>query len=190
VAELPNMVKQAEDRIQHLVQLPMFRKTSSGSLSASNRFLSTPTDFVSVFSLAVLDGSSNYTFLLNKDVDFIREAFGLTATSTLPRFYALWDEDSILVAPTPDAAYTVQLNYFHKPTSIVTDENTWLGDEAPAAMLYGTLVEAYIFMKGEQDLITVYDTRFKEALVKLKELGDGKNRMDNYRSGQVRVPVS
>tara|TARA_R110000737_G_scaffold348969_2_gene384047 strand:+ start:67 stop:705 length:639 start_codon:yes stop_codon:yes gene_type:complete len=189
VAEIPFMVKQVEDRIQHLVQLPMFRKTSTGVMTASNRFLSSPTDFVSVYSLAVLDGSSAYSFLLNKDVDFIREAFDTASTTALPRFYALWDHDTFLLGPTPDSGYTSQLNYFYKPESIVTAENTWLGDEAPAAMLYGCLVEAYTFMKGEADLLALYDTRFKEALIKLKELGDGKNRMDNYRAGQVRMSV-
>jgi len=189
VAEIPNFVKQTEDRIQHLVQLPVFRKSSTGTMTASNRFLSSPTDFVSMYSLAVLNGSSEYSFLLNKDVDFIREAFDTTATTALPRFYALWDEDTFLLGPTPDSGYTAQLNYFYKPETIVTAENTWLGDEVPSALLYGCLVEAYTYMKGEQDLLAQYDTRFKEALVKLKELGDGKNRMDNYRSGQVRARV-
>jgi len=189
VAEIPTFVKQTEDRIQHIVQLPMFRKTSTASLTASNRFLNAPSDFVSVFSMAVLDASSNYFFLLNKDVDFIRQAYDQTTTEGQPRYYALWDHDTFIVAPTPSAALSIQLNYFYKPESIVTASTTWLGDEAEAAMLYGCLVEAYVFMKGEQDLIQLYDGRFKEALVKLKELGDGKNRQDMYRTGQVRVPV-
>jgi len=189
VAEIPNMVKQVEDRIQHIVQLPVFRKTSSGTVTASNRFLTTPTDFVAAYSLAVLNGSSEYSFLLNKDVDFIRESFDKTTDTGLPRFYAVWDHDTFLLAPTPDSGYTTQLNYFYKPESIVTAENTWLGDEAESALLYGTLVEAYTFMKGEQDLMQLYEQRYKEALVKLKELGDGKLRQDMYRSGQVRVPV-
>jgi len=189
VAEIPNMVKQVEDRIQHIVQLPVFRKTSSGTVTASNRFLTTPTDFVAAYSLAVLNGSSEYSFLLNKDVDFIRESFDKTTDTGLPRFYAVWDHDTFLLAPTPDSGYTTQLNYFYKPESIVTAENTWLGDEAESALLYGTLVEAYTFMRGEQDLMQLYEQRYKEALVKLKELGDGKLRQDMYRSGQVRVPV-
>ena len=190
VAEIPGFVKQAEDRIQHMVQLPAFRKAVTGTLTADNRFLSTPTDFVSVFSLAVIDASSNYHFLLNKDVNFIREAFDDTASTTgQPRVYALWDADTFLLGPTPDASLSTQLSYFYKPASIVTEENTWLGDEAPSSLLYGSLVEAYTFMKGESDMLQLYDKRYMEALVKLKELGDGKNRQDMYRSGQTRVSV-
>ena len=190
VAEIPTFVKQAEDRIQHMVQLPAFRKNSQGVLTASNRFLSAPSDFAAAHSLAVLDANSNFIYLLNKDVNFIREAYSRTTIMDTPRYYALWDHDTFLIGPTPDAALTTELHYFYKPESIVTASNTWLGDEAEAALLYGSLIEAYTFMKGEQDLLTLYDTRYKEALVKLKELGDGKNRRDGYRSGQVRMKVS
>ena len=190
VAELPNIVKQAEDRIYHMVQLPMLRKTQTGALTASNRFLSSPSDFISVHSLQVVDASGDYYTLLNKDVNFLREAFRSTSTEAQPRFYGLWDEDTFVLAPTPNTALTTNLSYFYKPESIVTAANTWLGDENEAVLLYACLVEAYTFMKGEPDLIQLYDTKFKEALVKLKELGDGKNRTDSYRSGQVRVPVS
>lgn len=190
VAELPNIVKQAEDRIYHMVQLPMLRKSQSGTMTSSNRFLSTPTDFISVFSLAVVDASSDYYFLINKDVNFIREAFRAVGTEGQPRYYALWDEDTIVVGPTPSTSITTELHYFYKPTSIVDATNTWLGDENEAVLLYACLVEAYTFMKGEPDLLQLYDNKFKEALVKLKELGDGKNRQDAYRSGQVRMAVS
>jgi hypothetical protein len=190
VAELPNIVKQVEDRIYHMVQLPALRKTQSGNLTASNRFLSTPTDFISVFSLAVVDASGNYVHLMNKDVNFLREAYPAIATEAEPRYYALWDEDTFVLSPTPDAGLSTVLTYFYKPESIVTASTTWLGDENEAVLLYGCLVEAYTFMKGDQDLIQLYDTKFKEALVKLKELGDGKNRKDAYRSGQVRMAVS
>jgi len=189
VAEIPNFVKQAEDRIQHLVQLPMFRKSSSVAMSASNKNFSTPSDFVSVNSFAVLDGSSNYFFMLSKDVNFIREAFDQTTTTGQPRYYALEDHDTFLLGPTPNSNYATELNYFYKPQSIVDATNTWIGDEAPSTLLYGCLTEAYTYMKGEPDLLQLYDTRFKEAMVKLKELGDGKNRTDAYRSGLVRVPV-
>jgi len=189
VAELPTFVKQAEDRIYHMVQLPMLRKSQSGTLTASNRFLSTPTDFISVFSLAVVQSGGEYRTLINKDVNFIREAFPDPATEGEPRFYALWDEDTFLLGPTPAASLASTIHYFFMPESIVTATNTWLGDENEAVLLYACLVEAYTFMKGEPDLIELYDTKFKEALVKLKQLGDGKNRQDSYRSGQVRMPV-
>jgi len=188
VAEIPNFVKQTEDRIQHLVQLPVFRKSSSVAMTATHKNFSTPSDFVSVNSFAVLDGSSNYFFLLNKDVNFIRSAFAMTPYGQ-PRYYALEDHDTFLLGPTPDSNYETELNYFYKPQSIVDATNTWIGDESPSALLYGCLVEAYTYMKGEPDLLQLYDTRFKEAMVKLKELGDGKNRTDAYRSGQVRVLV-
>ena len=190
VAEIPTFVKQAEDRIYHMVQIPALRKTQSGVLTASNRFLSTPSDYISSFSLAVIDASGNYVHLLNKDVNFLREAYPAVATEAEPRFYALWDEDTIVLAPTPAAGLSTVLTYFYKPESIVTATNTWLGDESEAALLYGCLLEAYTFMKGEPDLIQMYDTRYKEALIKLKELGDGKNRQDAYRSGQTRMAIT
>ena len=189
VAELPTFVKQMEDRVYHMIQFPVLRKSQEGTLTASNRFLTMPTDFISVDSLAVIDGSSDYHYLLDKDVNFLREAFPATGTDDLPRFYGLWDQASVIVAPTPDAGYSVILYYFYKPESLVTAGTTWLADENEAVVLYGTLVEAYTWMKGEPDLLQLYDTKFKEALVKAKELGDGKLRRDSYRSGQVRVPV-
>ena len=173
-----------------MAQLPVLRKTQIGTLTASNRFLSTPSDFISSFSLAVVTAAGDYMYLLNKDVNFLREAYPSPTTEGEPRYYALWDEDTILLAPTPAASLSTVLSYFHKPESIVTATNTWLGDENEAVLLYGCLIEAYTFMKGEQDLIQLYDTKFKEALIKLKELGDGKNRQDAYRSGQVRMAVS
>jgi len=190
VAEIPTFVRQAEDRIYQMVQLPVLRKTQSGVTTASNRFLATPSDFISVFSLAVIDSAGSYTHLLNKDVNFLREAFPEISTEGAPRYYALWDEDTMCLSPTPDSVLSLVLNYYYKPESIVTATNTWLGDESEAVLLYGTLVEAYIFMKGEPDLIQLYDTRYKEALVKLKELGDGKNRQDAYRSGQTRMAIT
>jgi hypothetical protein len=190
VAEIPTFVKQAEDRIYNMVQLPALRRSQQGTTTASNRFLATPTDFISVFSLAVVDASGDQYHLLNKDVNFIREAFRATATEAQPRYYALWDEDTFILGPTPATALTTELHYFYKPESIVTAENTWLGDENEAVLLYGTLVEAYTFMKGEPDLLQLYDTKFKEALVKTKELGDGKNRQDAYRSGQTRMAIT
>lgn len=190
VAELPTFVKQAEDRIYHMVQLPALRRSQEGVLTAANRFLSLPTDFISVFSLAVIDAAGDYYFLINKDVNFIREAFRATDTEAQPRYYALWDEDTAVLAPTPATGLSTVLHYFYKPESIVTAGTTWLGDENDAVLLYACLVEAYTFMKGEPDLLQLYDTKFKEALIKLKELGDGKNRQDAYRSGQTRMAVT
>ena len=190
VAELPNFVRQAEDRIQHMVQLPMFRKAQQGVLTANNRYLATPDDFISSFSIAVVNSAGEYSYLLNKDVNFIREAFSKVSTEGQPRFYALWDEDHFILGPTPNTALQVDLHYYYKPASIVTEGSTWLGDEAESALLYACLLEAYTYMKGEPDLMTLYDTRYKEALIKLKELGDGKNRQDAYRSGQVRMAVT
>jgi|TARA_R110000782_G_scaffold24701_1_gene64162 hypothetical protein len=190
VAEIPNFVRQAEDRIQHMVQLPMFRKAQQGVLTASNRYLATPDDFISSFSIAVVNSAGEYSYLLNKDVNFIREAFPKVSTERQPRFYALWDEDHFILGPTPNTALQVDLHYYYKPASIVTEGSTWLGDEAESALLYACLLEAYTYMKGEPDLMTLYDTRYKEALIKLKELGDGKNRQDAYRSGQVRMAVT
>ena len=190
VAELPTFVKQMEDRVFHMVQLPMLRKSSTGTLTASTRFLSTPTDFISVFSLSVTDATGEVSFLLNKDVNFIREAYPDATTEGQPRYYGLWDEDTFVLAPTPASGLTTTLHYFYKPTSMVDAGTSWLGDENDAVVLYGTLVEAYTFMKGEEELIQLYDTKFKEALIKVKELGDGKNRQDGYRSGQVRMPIT
>tara|TARA_R110000824_G_scaffold89496_1_gene219384 strand:- start:2246 stop:2884 length:639 start_codon:yes stop_codon:yes gene_type:complete len=190
VAEIPTFVKQAEDRIYSMIQFPALRKSQRATLTASNRFLSTPTDFISVFSVAVVDASADYSVLLSKDVNFIREAYPAIATTGQPRYYALWDEDTIILGPTPSSGLQVDLHYFFKPESIVTATNTWLGDEQEAVLLYGTLVEAYTFMKGEQDILALYDTKFKEALVKAKELGDGKLRQDTYRTGQTRVNVA
>lgn len=190
VAEIPNFVRQAEDRIQHMVQLPMFRKSQQGNLTASNRFLATPDDFISSFSLAVVNSDGDFSYLLNKDVNFIREAFPTIATEAQPRFYALWDENTFCLGPTPATALQVDIHYYYKPASIVTEATTWLGDEAESALFYGCLLEAYTYMKGEPDLMALYDTRYKEALIKLKELGDGKNRQDAYRSGQTRMAVT
>tara|TARA_R110001592_G_scaffold92101_2_gene268881 strand:+ start:1984 stop:2556 length:573 start_codon:yes stop_codon:yes gene_type:complete len=190
VSEIPNFVRQTEDRIQHLVQLPMFRKSQSGAITANNRFLSAPSDFVSMYSIAVIDASADYFYLINKDVNFIREAFRANATAAQPRYYAMFKENTFILGPTPSASLDTEIHYFYKPESLVTAGSTFLGDEAEAAMLYGSLVEAYIYMKGEADLLQMYDTKFKEALVKLKELGDGKNRQDAYRSGQARMAVS
>ena len=190
VTQIPRFVKQAEDRIYQSIQMPETRKSSAGTMTTSNRFLSTPSDFISVLSLAVLNGSSSTSYLLNKDVNFIREAFPLTTTTGLPRFYAQWDHDTFLLGPTPDSGYTTELHYFFIPQSIVDAGSNWLGDENESLLLYGSLVEAYTFLKGEDEILAGYKDRYRTALGRAKELGDGKLRKDAYRSGQLRVPVT
>ena len=187
VNNIPNFVRQTEERIYRSILITELRKNVTTSLSTSNRFLAKPTDFLAVFSIAVVDGSSNYSFLLPKDVNFIREAYPATATSGLPVYYSLFDGDNFLIAPTPDSTYTVQLHYYYDPPSIVTSSTSWLGDNAEATLLYGTLVEAYTFMKGEADIISFYKTRYDEAMAGLQQLADGRNKRDSYRNGEPRI---
>ena len=184
---IPNFVRQTEERIYRSILIPELRKNVTTSLSTSNRFLAKPTDFLAVFSIAVVDGSSNYSFLLPKDVNFIREAYPATATSGLPVYYSLFDGDNFLIAPTPDSTYTVQLHYYYDPPSIVTSSTSWLGDNAESTLLYGSLVEAATFMKGEPDIVGFYKTRYDEALADLQQLADGRNKRDSYRNGEPRI---
>jgi len=191
VTNLPTLIVQAENRIVKSVELPNFRKNVTGTLTSTNPYLSAPTDYLYPFSLAVLDSDSNYSYLLNKDVSFIREAYPSASTTGTPKFYAQFDDDTFIVAPSPSSALTVELHYFYKPTSITasTDGTTWLGTNATEALLYGSLVEAYTFMKGEPDILAGYENRFKEALGKLTLESDGYNRKDAFRDGQRKVDV-
>jgi len=190
VNQIPRFVKQTEERIARAVLVPNLRRNVTGTLTASNRFLSTPSDFLAVFSIAVIDGDGNYSYLLNKDVNFIREAFDDTATEGEPVYYGLFDEGSFIVGPTPDQAYNVQLHYYYQPESIVDAGTSWYGDNAESALLYGCLLEAYTFMKGESDLINLYAERYSEAMKQLYVLGEGRNRRDSYRSGEPVVQVT
>jgi hypothetical protein len=198
--QLNRFITQAEQRIYNSVQFPSLRKNVTGSVTTSNKYLSCPEDFLSTYSLAVIDASGNYEYLLNKDVNFIRQAYPNPTTDTgLPKYYALFgptvntstitNELSFIVGPTPDASYSVELHYYYYPVSITVSSTgqTWLGDNFDTVLLYGSLVEAYTYMKGEQDLIGLYDTKYKEALALAKRLGDGLERSDAYRSGQARV---
>jgi hypothetical protein len=198
--QLNRFITQAEQRIYNSVQFPSLRKNVTGSVTTSNKYLSCPEDFLSTYSLAVIDASGNYEYLLNKDVNFIRQAYPNPTTDTgLPKYYALFgptvntstitNELSFIVGPTPDASYSVELHYYYYPVSITVSSTgqTWLGDNFDTVLLYGSLVEAYTYMKGEQDIITLYDTKYKEALALAKRLGDGLERSDAYRSGQARV---
>lgn len=193
-------ITQAERRIYNTVQIPALRKNVTGTTSATNKYLSCPGDFLSSFSMAAIDPvTGNYTYLLNKDVNFIREAYPNPTATGAPKYYALFGPQSVneqeltfLLGPTPNAAYSVELHYFYYPESITTvaGGQTWLGDNYDPALFYGTLVEAYTFMKGEQDMMVLYNTKYSESLSQLKRLGDGLERQDAYRSGQARVSVT
>ena len=191
VSNLPTLIVQAENRIIKSLELPNFRKNVTGTLTASNPYLSAPSDYLYPFSLAVLDSSNNYEYLLNKDVSFIRQAYPSASTTGTPKFYAQFDDDTFIVAPTPSTGLTVELHYFYKPESITVASSgtTWLGTNATEALLYGSLVEAYTFMKGEPDILANYENRFKEALGKLTLESDGYNRKDAFRDGQRKVNV-
>lgn len=199
-AQIPVFVQQAEQRIYNTVQFPSLRKNVTGTTSANVKYLSCPGDFLAAYSMAVIDGAGLYEYLLNKDVNFIRQAYPSPADTAIPKYYALFgptvsgvtitNELSFILGPTPDAAYTIELHYYYYPQSIVTASTSWLGDNFDSVLLYGSLVEAYTYMKGETDLMAVYDGKYKEALALAKRLGDGMERQDAYRSGQYRQPVA
>ena len=195
--DMDTFIKQAEQRIYNTIQFPSLRKNVTGLTTASNKYLACPQDFLSVYSMAVFPTGGEYTYLLNKDVNFIREAYPQPTDTATPKYYALFGPQSTLLTeltfilgPTPDAAYNVELHYFYYPESIVTAGTSWLGDNFDTVLLYGTLVEAYTFMKGEQDMMALYDGKYKEALALAKRLGDGLERQDAYRSGQYRQAVT
>lgn len=195
--EVPVFVKQAEQRIFNSVQFPSLRKNVTGTTTASNKYLQCPTDFLAPYSLAVIDGTGAYEFLLNKDVNFIRQAYPTPTSTGLPKYYALFgprsdneNELTFILGPTPAASYGVELHYFYYPTSIVDAGTSWLGDNFDSVLLYGSLIEAYTYMKGEQDMLTLYNQKFMEALALAKRLGDGLERQDAYRSGQFRQKVT
>jgi hypothetical protein len=197
------LIAQAEQRIYNSVQFPSLRKNVTGTMTLGNKYLSAPSDFLAVYSMAVIDALGNYEYLLNKDVNFIRQAYPKPTDTAIPKYYALFgptttnavapvitNELSFILGPTPDAAYSVELHFYYYPESITTAGNTWLGDNFDSVLLYGSLVEAYTYMKGETDLVTLYNTKYNEALALAKRLGDGMERQDAYRSGQVRIPVT
>jgi hypothetical protein len=190
-------INQAEQRIYNTVQFPPLRKNVTGVTYATVPYVSCPNDFLSVYSMAVFSTGGAYTFLLNKDVNFIREAYPTPTDTGTPKYYAIFgpsssnvNELSFILGPTPDASYNVELHYYYYPPSIVTASTTWLGDNFDTVLLYATLVEAYTFMKGEQDMMSLYDGKYKEALALAKRLGDGLERQDAYRSGQYRQAVT
>ena len=189
VTDLPQIIQQAENRILRTVKLPVFRKNVSGTLTSGNEYLATPTDFLSNYSLS-FTSSSKQTFLLFKDVNFIREAYPNRATTSAPKHYALFDDSSFIVGPTPDSNYTVELHYFYSPDSITAGADsgtTWLSTNAKNTLLYGSILEGYTYMKGEPDLMALYEKRYEQALARLKELGETENTRDQYRDDQYRI---
>ena len=201
--QINRFIQQAEQRIYNSVQFPSIRKNMIGNLQSGNKYLQAPDDFLAVYSLAVIENygtaTETYEFLLNKDVNYIRQAYPTPADTGLPKYYALFgpaivgsaitNELTFILGPTPDAAYIVELHFYYYPESITTAGSSWLGDNFDTVLLYGTLVEAYTFMKGEADVIAGYQRRYDEALAMLKQLGEGKNRQDMYRTTQIRYPV-
>lgn len=200
VANIPTFVKQAETRIYNTVQIPALRRNVTGLTTNGNKYLSCPSDFLAVFSMAVIDGDGNYEYLLNKDVNFLRAAYPSASDTGLPKYYALFgptvtnstitDELSFILAPMPNAAYSVELHYYYYPESIVDAGTSWLGDNYDPVLLYGSLVEAYIFMKGEADMMAAYEKKYQDALMQLNRLGTGLERGDAYRDGQAKIKVN
>jgi hypothetical protein len=200
--QINRFIQQAEQRIYNNIQFPSIRKNMTGVVSTTSTYLSAPEDYLATYSLAVIDASGNYEYLLNKDVNFIRQAYPKATDTGLPKYYALFgptvngsaitDELTFILGPKPDANYTVELHYYYYPESITVaaDGQTWLGDNFDSVLLYGSLVEAYTFMKGEADMIGLYNTKYMEALALAKRLGDGMERQDAYRSGQYRQAVT
>jgi len=199
--DMNTFIKQAEQRIYNSVQVANLRKNVTGALSSGNKYLACPDDFLSVYSLAIYpSGGGEYLYLLNKDVNFMREAYPNPATTGKPKHYAIFgptvsgstitNELSLIIGPTPNAYYGAELHYYYYPESIVTAGTTWLGDNFDSALLYGTMCEAITYIKGEADMVKLYNDRYVQAIALLKNLGDGKQRMDAYRDGQVRVQVS
>ena len=197
VANIPTFVKQAEKRIYNMIQFPSLRKNVTGTTSSGNKYLACPDDFLAPYSLAVILADGSYEYLLNKDVNFIRESYPTPTDTGTPAYYALFGprsdqatELTFLLGPTPNAAYTMELHYFFYPSSIVDTGTSWLGDNFDPVLLYGSLVEAYTYLKGDPDLQTQYEKKYKEAILLARRLGDGMERQDAYRSGQARIPVT
>ena len=188
--QINTFIQQAEQRIYNSVQLPLDRKNVVGSTTSGNKYLNFPSGWLSVFSLAVIDPVTQaQTYLLNKDVEYIRECYPDPTDNGTPKYYAVFDNTTFILGPTPDASYNMEMHYYGYPTSIVTAGTSWLGTNFDSVLLYGSLLEAYTFMKGEADVIQNYMARYNEALAMLKQLGEGKNRQDTYRTNQARYPV-
>jgi hypothetical protein len=199
--QINRFIEQAELRIYNTVQFPFLRRNMTGNIQSGNKYLQAPNDYLATYSLAVIDSSGNYEYLLNKDVNFIRQSYPNPTTDTgIPKYYALFGpaivgsaittELTFILGPTPNTNYTAELHFYYYPESITTAGTSWLGDNFDTVLLYGSLVEAYTFMKGEPDMLALYDGKYKEALAQAKRLGDGMERQDAYRSGQYRQAVT
>lgn len=188
ISNIPNFIANTEKIINNHVQLPAFRKNVTSTCTAGFPYVDLPNDFLSVFSFAAV-GDEGYAYMLNKDVNYIREAYPYPAVTGFPKCYGLFNDEAFILGPTPDDEYTVEMHYYAVPESIVTAGTTWVSTNFPNVLLWGSLIEAYIFLKGEADVIQAYQTKFQEALEELKQLGDAKNRQDNYRTTQVRDKV-
>jgi hypothetical protein len=191
VANIPTFVQLAEERIYNAVQIPAIRRNQVGTLTIGNKYLTMPSDWLATFSLAVIDPATNaQEFLLDKDVNFIRQSYPDPDDQAKPKYYAIFDDNTFILGPTPDLAYQVEMHYYYYPQSIVTAGTSWLGDNYENVLLYGSLREAYTYLKGEADMMQYYEAKYQEAIQQLARLGDGLNRRDSYRSGQVRLPVT
>jgi hypothetical protein len=180
------IIRQAEERIVRSVQLPFFRKNVTGTMTSGVKYLTQPTDFLAVYSLAVIDGTSEY-YLLPKDVAFIREAYPDASSTSTPKYYGVFDENTFILGPTPDSNFGAELHYYYEPASIVDTGTSWLGDNAENALLYGCLVEGYTVLKGAVEVMQVYVDRYNDAITQLKTLGEGRDRSDTYRNGESRI---
>lgn len=197
VNSIPMFVRQAEQLVHRTVMIPELRKNVTATTSTGSPYIARPADFLAPFSFAVVDASSNYTFLIDKDVNFMREAYPNQSTGGLPKYYAEFDGDTVsnnspghfILGPTPDAAYTVQLHYYYDPPSIVTSSTSWLGNNAEEALLFGSLLNAYVFMKGEADIMSQYQQEYERAMQRLSVLGDGRLKRDSYRDGEPRLEL-
>jgi len=190
-ADINTFIENAEQRIYNTVQLPDLRKNVTGTMTSGNKYFTLPSDWLSTFSIAVVNADNEYTYMLNKDVNFIRESFPDTDAGYygLPQYYAIFDDTSMILGPTPDDNYESELHYYYYPESIVTAGTSWLGNNFDTALFYGSLLEAAAFLKEDPDIVTNYTARYSEAMQLLQNLGEGKNRRDAYRSGQIRIPV-
>jgi hypothetical protein len=189
IDNVPLFVQQCEERVYNAVQIPAIRKNQVGNFTQSDKYLALPPDYLASFSMAVILADGSQEFLIDKDVNFIRQAYPNPTDEGIPRYYAQFEPYTYIIGPTPDDNYDVELHYYYYPESIVTAGTSWLGDNFETVLLYGSLREAVIFQKGEQDMVTYYEQKYQESLALLRELGDGKDRRSAYRDGQLKLPV-